>query len=151
MMRSVHENLHPAKISCYTVFCKYPYFYQRTLLFISGYDPCDNIRCSAGARCVSSNASCVCKSLEECPQDKGHTVCGSDGRTYPSRCHLQVTACKDQTNVFYEHKGKCPGKEFYLNGVVDLTWGSVFLGIIYRCRSWFTLLAQLLYKLWLIL
>ena len=96
------------------------YFYQRTLLLVSGYNPCDNIRCSAGARCVSSNASCVCKSLDECPQDKGHTVCGSDGRTYPSRCHLQVTACKNQTSVIYKHKGKCPGREFYLRGVVAI-------------------------------
>lgn len=95
--------------------CKYGIFYQHTLLLTSAYNPCTNLQCSAGQRCViseESGASCVCRSLDECSQDKGQTVCGSDGRTYPSRCHLEVTACNNETSTYYKHTGNCLGMCF---------------------------------------
>ena len=86
-----------------------------SLLLASAYNPCTNLQCSAGQRCViseESGASCVCRSLDECSQDKGQTVCGSDGRTYLSRCHLEVTACNNETSTYYKHTGNCLGMCF---------------------------------------
>ena len=114
--------------------CKYGIFYQHTLLLASAYNPCTNLQCSAGQRCViseESGASCVCRSLDECSQDKGQTVCGSDGRTYPSRCHLEVTACNNETSTYYKNPGNCLGMCFIQERyIVAIEAGNQFLGII---------------------
>ena len=36
-------------------------------------------------------------------------VCGTDGRTHNSRCHMEVTACQENKNIEVEHEGKCKG------------------------------------------
>nr|P0DKM9.1 RecName: Full=Turripeptide OL11-like [Xenuroturris albina] len=34
-------------------------------------------------------------------------VCGSDGKTYPNKCHLTSTACTSQKDITVLHEGKC--------------------------------------------
>ena len=33
--------------------------------------------------------------------------CGSDGRTYPSLCHLRATTCMERTAVVPLYEGEC--------------------------------------------
>jgi len=46
----------------------------------------------------------------QCPTDESgaHPVCGSDGRTYSSRCLLQLAKCNGH-RVKMIHKGRCRG------------------------------------------
>ena len=34
-------------------------------------------------------------------------VCGSDGKTYPSQCVLEVADCKSEGSIKKAHDGKC--------------------------------------------
>ena len=55
-------------------------------------DPCENVECPPNQECLASfdgaSARCACKG--PCPEVENPSalVCGSDGRDYPSLCHL---------------------------------------------------------------
>ncbi|XP_041975389.1 agrin-like isoform X3 [Aricia agestis] len=67
---------------------------------------CERMTCYFGAYCVlrSGLATCECSTAECGP---GPTVCGSDGRTYPSTCHLRAHACRSQADVVVQAFGPC--------------------------------------------
>ncbi|KAH9637667.1 hypothetical protein HF086_009335 [Spodoptera exigua] len=69
---------------------------------------CDHMTCYFGAHCVvrSGLATCECASTE-CPPADGPSVCGSDGRTYLSACHLRTHACRTQSDVVVQAFGPC--------------------------------------------
>ena len=71
---------------------------------------------------VKHNGSCGgkkqprrCLSIRKCRHKKGGPVCASDGKTYPSKCHLRVVKCniKRKRNFGIDsvpnlkHMGKC--------------------------------------------
>lgn len=64
--------------------------------------------CYFGAYCVvrSGLATCECPATE-CPSAEGPSVCGSDGRTYLSTCHLRSHACRSQSDVVAQAFGPC--------------------------------------------
>uniref|UniRef100_A0A914VMR4 Agrin n=2 Tax=Plectus sambesii TaxID=2011161 RepID=A0A914VMR4_9BILA len=76
-------------------------------------NPCDELRCLAGERCVPSfdglSAQCVCPSRCDNYGDTTDSkpVCGSDGRDYESLCELQRTACTTRTNITMKFYGRC--------------------------------------------
>jgi coxsackievirus/adenovirus receptor len=39
-------------------------------------------------------------------------ICGSDGVTYPNDCQLEVSNCKNGTNVTMTHGGACEDQQF---------------------------------------
>lgn len=45
----------------------------------------------------------------ECDETKSRPVCGSDGHTYASRCHLIRAQCNGY-KVTLKHRGTCKGK-----------------------------------------
>lgn len=44
----------------------------------------------------------------ECDENKGRPVCGTDGQTYPTRCHLIRAQCSGH-QVSLKHRGTCKG------------------------------------------
>ncbi|CAN0035218.1 unnamed protein product [Lampetra planeri] len=78
-------------------------------------DPCEGVRCGFGSVCVASaglqRARCVCPT--ECPPSSSSsssssgTVCGSDGRDYPSECELNRQACGAGKVVYKVFDGPC--------------------------------------------
>ena len=76
---------------------------------------CSNLTCPFSAQCQEStiegqNATCVCPTSSSCNTDTIQVVCGDNGETYPSRCQLQVFACKEQRNIMVQNEGACESK-----------------------------------------
>ncbi|XP_013176798.1 PREDICTED: agrin-like isoform X2 [Papilio xuthus] len=68
-------------------------------------DPCSTVTCPLGARCMVSYGQAECRCPRSCQRRK--PVCGSDGREYPSSCHLDKHACDNQLNITIRYHGKC--------------------------------------------
>ena len=70
-------------------------------------DPCVNYKCSENAMCVPAageQATCVCQACDA----KSYTpVCGSNGRTYASHCHLKNHACENYKRIDIVKKASC--------------------------------------------
>ncbi|XP_050347435.1 agrin-like [Nymphalis io] len=69
---------------------------------------CEHMTCYFGAYCVirSGLATCEC-GAPECAAAEAPSVCGSDGRTYLSTCHLRAHACRTQSDVVAQAFGPC--------------------------------------------
>ena len=70
-------------------------------------DPCAEVECPLPSVCQldgERKAQCRCGTI--CPSDF-QPVCGSDGRSYSSQCHLQQEACQTERNLRILHKGLC--------------------------------------------
>ncbi|KAJ7381019.1 hypothetical protein OS493_004614 [Desmophyllum pertusum] len=74
----------------------------------TGNELCSKKKCtSQGQICVvteHNRAECRCR--DSCPLSFGKRVCGSDGITYPSLCHLDMTSCKLYT-ITMVSAGRC--------------------------------------------
>ncbi|XP_078366590.1 uncharacterized protein LOC144650724 isoform X3 [Oculina patagonica] len=76
----------------------------------SGEELCSNKKCTKqGQVCVVIENRAECRCRDSCPGSHGKHVCGSDGITYRSRCHLDMTACKLGGTVTMASHGKCHG------------------------------------------
>lgn len=74
-------------------------------LFLS--DPCASIECLSTSVCVlDSERKPHCRCGDTCPSDF-QPVCGSDGRSYSSQCHLMQEACRSQRQLRILYKGLC--------------------------------------------
>lgn len=76
-------------------------------------DSCDKINCAPGKHCLvdqNMNPHCV-RCIRKCPSNPSRRqVCGSDGITYPSACHLKGMACRRGKAIPIAYKGKCKCK-----------------------------------------
>lgn len=72
---------------------------------------CEHMTCYFGAYCVirSGLATCEC-GAPECAANEAPSVCGSDGRTYLSACHLRSHACRSQSDIVVQAFGPCGGE-----------------------------------------
>lgn len=76
-------------------------------------DLCAGVTCRHGARC--EHGRCVCP--QQCPsKTPGETVCGSDGQTYRSECHMRLAACQRSEDIDVVSRAPCEHD--------DLTHGS---------------------------
>ena len=39
-------------------------------------------------------------------------ICGSDGTTYRSKCHMEVAACESDSDITLKHRGKCRRRDY---------------------------------------
>lgn len=63
-------------------------------------DPCKETTCDYSGTCVvlsDRKAQCMCSVCSE--DDKYKPVCGSDGRTYATRCHLNKESCEKKKEI----------------------------------------------------
>ena len=81
---------------------------RETSLFSASLDPCSNKKCSSYSVCFAKpdqTAECVCSF---CKNDgTGSPVCGSDGRTYYSECHVQLEICRKKTQLKIIKRQSC--------------------------------------------
>ncbi|XP_066528464.1 agrin [Hoplias malabaricus] len=68
--------------------------------------PCLKKTCEFGGTCVVKNGEAVCECPDACPQAQD-PVCGSDGHTYNSQCHMRAMGCALQKDINISHKGPC--------------------------------------------
>ncbi|XP_063616673.1 agrin-like isoform X6 [Cydia splendana] len=68
-------------------------------------DPCVGVTCPTGSRCAVNFGQAECRCPRSCQRRK--TVCGTDGKEYPSTCHLDKQACDNQLNITIKYHGKC--------------------------------------------
>ncbi|XP_063822042.1 agrin-like isoform X2 [Ostrinia nubilalis] len=68
-------------------------------------DPCSGVACPPGARCIVTSSQAECRCPRSCQRRK--PVCGTDGKEYPSACHLDKQACENQHNITIKYQGKC--------------------------------------------
>ncbi|XP_019865608.2 follistatin [Aethina tumida] len=75
---------------------------------------CDRINCPSGKHCLLDQnltphcVNCTKKCTASAP--KRRQVCGSDGLTYPSTCHLREKACRKGKAIPIAYKGACRAK-----------------------------------------
>lgn len=82
--------------------------WRRKILFVwTQTDPCASVECLSPSVCVlDSERKPHCRCGDTCPSDF-QPVCGSDGRSYSSQCHLQQEACRSQRHLRILYKGLC--------------------------------------------
>jgi hypothetical protein len=55
-----------------------------------------------------------------CTAESGFPMCGSDGKTYPSSCHLDLVKCKNPTLKLTAKIGACSKKYSIIAGAPNL-------------------------------
>uniref|UniRef100_A0A2C9L1X3 Kazal-like domain-containing protein n=1 Tax=Biomphalaria glabrata TaxID=6526 RepID=A0A2C9L1X3_BIOGL len=71
---------------------------------------CNQVQCPRMKVCVENMQRlplCTCPSTYVCRRAKKREVCGTDGKTYPSRCHMKVASCNDDIVVRKKYRGPC--------------------------------------------
>ena len=90
-------------------------------------DPCEPVKCDTNKVCSRRTATsyeCLCPQCNP----KYDLVCGSNGWTYASECHLRKYSCNNQLSLNAQSNGPC-GK-YKCTFFLRLTWLSKPNGFI---------------------
>uniref|UniRef100_A0A8C6WM43 Transmembrane protein with EGF-like and two follistatin-like domains 1b n=1 Tax=Neogobius melanostomus TaxID=47308 RepID=A0A8C6WM43_9GOBI len=66
--------------------------------------------CKFGAECDEDSEDLICMCNIVCNGHNENPVCGSDGETYPTPCHVREASCLKQTKIDIRHVGRCSDK-----------------------------------------
>ena len=90
--------------------------YNDISLCISG-TKCKDVTCPKLRICmvnIQGLPLCRCPSLYVC-QVLMRPVCGRDGKTYFSRCHMRIAACNRGRKIPLSYRGECEGDKIDVN------------------------------------
>jgi hypothetical protein len=76
---------------------------------------CGNTTCTFGSRCKHhkyEGGSLKCSCDFHCDHEPVKSICGSDGNSYKSECHLELSSCHQQTHVLITDFAPCRSKFF---------------------------------------
>lgn len=76
--------------------------------------PCETKYCAFGAYCAVDGGVAVCRCRDHCEGTLYSPVCGADGTTYDSLCHLHRTSCEQQKRIAVLARGVCGKCHSYL-------------------------------------
>nr|XP_053634670.1 follistatin-like [Cherax quadricarinatus] len=68
---------------------------------------CAGVRCGEDRKCVVRCGAPRCVCSPQCHLKHKEAVCGTDGRTYKSECHLLKRACRKKRRLLVAHYGPC--------------------------------------------
>lgn len=76
-------------------------------LYFPRVDSCLSKLCAENEDCTEEDglAKCICQRCDG--KKKAEQVCGSDGITYYSLCHLQQASCIQKMDIQAQHYGPC--------------------------------------------
>uniref|UniRef100_UPI00358F0C2B agrin isoform X2 n=1 Tax=Myxine glutinosa TaxID=7769 RepID=UPI00358F0C2B len=88
---------------------------QRRIISVAAKGPCDlsvpgpcrGVNCGLGAVCTVQNGAPTCECPHVCSDIPFAAVCGTDGRTYASLCHLRAAACAMRMDIRMARSGEC--------------------------------------------
>lgn len=81
---------------------------------ILGVNSCLNFTCWKGSQCsINHFGTAECRCPELC-ESLVSPVCGTDGYTYESKCHLKQNSCSKRFDVKVAFNGYCGKKIIYL-------------------------------------
>lgn len=83
--------------------------WRRCSACITGVNPCQNFTCWEGEQCAVNRlglAECRCPESNGCDTSV-RPVCGTDGQTYESKCHLERAGCDKRSAVAVAYHGHC--------------------------------------------
>lgn len=66
--------------------------------------------CKYGAECDEDSEDMICMCNIVCNGHNENPVCGVDGETYPTPCHVREASCLKQTKIDIRHVGRCSDK-----------------------------------------
>lgn len=92
------------------------------LIHVSGVNPCANVNCKHNEECIINKfgiAACEC--VSDC-EPVVQPVCGSDGLTYDSYCHLLQSSCQLKNNVSLAYNGICGKIIRYVIFNIEITY-----------------------------
>lgn len=75
---------------------------------------CAQVKCPKFKVCMENFQGmplCTCPTSYTCRNKKQKEVCGTDGVTYPSRCHMRLARCQTGTRIKVSKKGSCQAGE----------------------------------------
>ncbi|XP_062500515.1 agrin-like [Corticium candelabrum] len=83
---------------------------RREMITVIHAGPCINCNktsdCSDYGDCDLKTHRCWC--IRPCPPANNSTrICGSDGKTYPNTCQMEITSCQQHRLVTVAHQGPC--------------------------------------------
>ncbi|GFS06310.1 agrin, partial [Elysia marginata] len=71
---------------------------------------CAKVKCPKFQVCVVNMQGlplCKCPSEFLCRSNRKRAICGTDGITYESKCHMRIASCKQSMMVRKKHRGVC--------------------------------------------
>lgn len=90
---------------------------QKCLLKNYTHHSCDKVFCQPWQKCIEG--TCACKLPYQCPK-AGTPVCATNGRGYPTYCHLKSFECL-HPEIKFSNNGTCTAEEKFN---VSLIYGS---------------------------